>query len=164
MESVLNVSPGLMIWTLLNFLIFLFLLIKFGAKPISEGLKRREENIRKSIEDAHKANQEAQRLLRETNEKMMNAHQEMVEIVRKGKEQAESIIRKAEEDSENVKKIKVEEAIREINRTKELALLQLKSEVADMVVTATEKLLGETLDKEKHHKLAENFIEQIPNN
>jgi len=164
MESVLNVSPGLMIWTLFNFLIFLFLLIKFGAKPISEGLKRREENIRKALEDAQKANKEAEKLLKETNEKMMTAQQEMTDIIRKGKEQAESILRKAEEEAESTKKIKVEEAIREINRTKELALQQLKTEVADMVVSATEKLLGEVLDREKHQKLAEKFIEQIPKN
>lgn len=164
MESVLNVSPGLMIWTLLNFLIFLFLLIKFGAKPITEGLKRREEYIRKSIEDAQKANKEAERLLKETNEKMMSAQQEMTDIIRKGKEQAESIIRKAEEEAEIAKKNKVEEAVREINRTKDLALQQLKTEVADMVVSATEKLLGEVLDREKHQKLAENFIEQIQKN
>ena len=164
MENLLNVSPGLMIWTLINFFLLLLLLIKFGVKPILNGIKSREEGIRINIENANKANQEAKELLKESQEKLQSAQKEMSEIVHKGRIQAEELINKATEEAERVKKQKVEEAKKEIERSKESAIQALRSEVAGLVVIATEKLLGETLDKDKHVKIVESYIEKLPKN
>lgn len=162
--DILSVSPGLIFWTLVNFLIFLFLIVKFGAKPISNALKSREDNIQKNIDDAEKANADAKALLEQSEVKMNNARQEMSEIVSKGRAQAEELVRKATEDADKVKRQKVEEASNEIDRSKEMALKELRSEVADLVISATEKILDETLDKEKHQKIVETYIEKLPKN
>jgi F-type H+-transporting ATPase subunit b len=164
MESVLNVSPGLMIWTLINFFLLLLLLIKFGVKPILNGLRSREAGIRDSIDNATKANQEAQKLLIESQEKLQTAQKDMSEIIHKGRIQAEEIINKASVEADRVKRQKVDEATKEIERSKESAILALRSEVAGLVVIAAEKLLGETLDKDKHTKLVESYIEKLPKN
>ena len=164
MDAILRVDPGLMIWTILNFCVFLFLLIKFGTKPIVNGLKTRENAIQASIDNAAKANEVAQKFLKESDEKLNSAQKEMSEIIKKGREQAEEIIKKSAIEAEAVKKLKVEEAIREIEHGKEIALKELRSEVAGMVVMATEKILGETLDQERHFKLIESSIEQLPKN
>ena len=162
--DILSVSPGLIFWTLLNFLIFLFLIIKFGAKPISNALQSREETIQKNIDDAAQANENAKALLEESEVKMNSARQEMAEIVSKGRSQAEEIVRKATEDADKVKQQKIEEAKNEIDRSKDNALKVLRTEVADLVVQATEKILGETLDKDKHKKIVESYIEKLPKN
>jgi F-type H+-transporting ATPase subunit b len=164
MENLLNISPGLMIWTLFNFFIVLFIVIKFGVKPIVNGLNSRENGIREAIENAEKANAEAQTLLKESQEKLRNAQSEMSEIIQKGRVQAEEIVRKAADDAEKVKKQKVEDAVKEIERSKEAAILELRKEVAGLVVVATEKLLNETLDKDKHYKLVESYIDKLPKN
>ncbi|MCX7909062.1 MAG: F0F1 ATP synthase subunit B [Ignavibacteria bacterium] len=164
MDSLLNVNPGLMFWTILNFLIFLFLLIKFGAKPISNSLKAREEHIEQNIKNAEKLNQEAQQLLNETQQKLKDAHSEMMNIIQKGKQQADELIRKATEEAEKIRKEKLDEATREINRSKEAALFELKKEVANLVIQATEKLLGEKLDEQKHIELINSYIDKIPKN
>ena len=164
MESVLNVSPGLMIWTLFNFLIVLFLVVKFGVKPIVNGLRAREDGINEAIASAEKANLEAQELLKESQEKLRNAQSEMSEIIQKGRVQAEEIVKKAADEAERVKKQKVDEAARDIERSKNTAIQELRTEVAGLVVDAAEKLLGETLDKEKHYKLVESYIEKLPKN
>jgi F-type H+-transporting ATPase subunit b len=164
MDSILSVSPGLIIWTLVNFFIFFFLLFKLGFKQIAKGLKTREDSIRESIEGAERANLEAKRILEESQAKLSTAQQEMTEIITKGRTQAEEIVRKAAEDAEKVKQSKVEEAKKEIERSKDNAIKELRKEVADLVIEATEKIIGENIDKEKNYKMIESYIGKIPNN
>ena len=164
MENALNISPGLMIWTMINFLILLFILVKFGVKPIVNGLKAREDKIRNSIESAEKANQDAQLILKESHDKLLNASKEMSDIVHKGRIQAEELIKKASEEADKIKKQKVDESIKEILRNKDIAIKELRTEVASLAVEAAEKILGEVLDKEKHFKMVEKNIDQLPKN
>ncbi len=164
MDSILSVSPGLIIWTLVNFFIFFFLLFKLGFKQIAKGLKTREDSIRESIEGAERANIEAKKILEESQARLANAQQEMTEIISKGRNQAEEIVRKATDEAEKVKQAKVEEAKKEIERSKDNAIKELRKEVADLVIDATEKIIGDNLDKEKNYKLIEGYIGKIPNN
>lgn len=164
MDSLLNLPHGLMFWTIVNFGIFLFLVIKFGGKGIIKALNERENSINKAIADAENANREAQKLLNESKEKIENAQQEVALILAKGREQSEAIIRKTTEDAEKVKQVKLEEAIREIERNKEIALTQLRTEVADLVVNATEKIISVKLNKEQDFTLIQNSIDKLPKN
>lgn len=164
MDNLLNVSPGTIIWTIINFLLLLLLLSRVAVKPIANALKAREDRIRNQIADAEKAGEKAQALLKESENKLDSAQKEMSEIINKGKAQAEDIIRKATESAEEVKKQKIEEAVREIERSKETAIKELRGEVADLVIQATEKILEEKLDRAKHLKIVESYIEKIPKN
>lgn len=164
MDSLLSVNPGTIIWTIVNFSIFLFLILRFGLKPILNSLNAREDKINSAIENAEKANSEAAKLLRESQDKLDSAQKEMMEIIAKGKQQAEMIIQKAAEEADRVKSQKVADALKEIERSKDAALGQLRSEVADLVIKATEKILDEKLDDDKHKKLIETYIEQLPKN
>ena len=164
MDSLLNLPHGLMFWTIINFGIFLFLIIKFGGKGIINALNERENSINKAIADAETANREALKLLNESKEKIENAQQEVALILAKGREQSEAIIRKTTEDAEKVKQAKLEEAIREIERNKEIALTQLRTEVADLVVNATEKIISVKLNKEQDFSLIQNSIDKLPKN
>ena len=164
MDSVLQVSPGLMIWTLINFIILLLLLGKFAIKPIINGIKSREDNIRDNILRAEKANEDAQKVLKESQEKLFSAQKEMSEIIQKGRIQAEEIVKKSIDEAEIVKRQKVEEAAREIERSKNSAINELRNEVANLAVAAAEKILGETLDKDKHYKIVHDYIQKLPKN
>jgi len=164
MESIMNIDPGLMFWTLVNFGIFLFLILKLGTKPILKGLQARENKIKESIEAAENAKIEAQKLLQETEKKLSHAQKDINEIIAKGREQAEKIINKASDEAEAIRRQKVDDAKYEIEKSKDNAIKQLRTEVADLVVSATEKILDETLDKEKHYKMIEQYIEMLPNN
>ena len=164
MESIMNIDPGLIIWTLVNFGIFLFILLKLGTKPIINGLNKRENAIQEDIDNAQKAHEDAKNFLEESEAKLANAQKEMMEIIAKGREQAEKIVQKAADEADAVRKQKVEDAQREIERTKDAAIKELRNEVADLVISATEKVLDETLDKEKHLKMVDKYIEKLPNN
>ena len=161
MDSILNIPHGLMFWTLVNFGIFLLLILKFGGNAIVTAINQREQNIQTAIDSAKEAERASRELLAQSQSQFDNAQQQINEMLSKGREQAEIQLRRATEEAENVKKEKVQDAVREIERSKQQALIQLRTEVADLVVNATEKLLSEKLDKEKDFKLVENYIQQL---
>lgn len=164
MDSILNVPHGLMFWTIVNFSIFLFIVIKFGGKAIVNAINQRETDIQNSIDAAKSAEETARELMSKSQVQFDNAQSQINELLSKGREQADAQIRRASEEAENVKKAKVEEALKEIEKSKEQALQQLKTEVAELVIIATEKVINEKLDKEKDYKLVENYIHQLNKN
>ncbi len=164
MDSILNVPHGLMFWTAVNFGIFLFIVIKFGGKSIVNAINNRELKIQNDIDSAKDSERSAKELLAKSQEQFDNAQQAINELLSKGREQAETQLSRATAEAEIIKKAKVADALKEIERSKEQALFQLRTEVADMVITATEKILNEKLDKEKDFKLVENYIQQLNKN
>ncbi|HRP02030.1 MAG TPA: F0F1 ATP synthase subunit B [Candidatus Kapabacteria bacterium] len=164
MDTLLDLPHGLMFWTIVNFGIFLFLVVKLGGKGIIKALNDREDAINKAIADAEEANREAKKLLSESKEKIDNAQQEVTLILAKGREQSEALLRNTTEAADKVKQQKIDEAIKEIERNKELAINQLRAEVADLVVNATEKIISVKLNKDQDLKLVEQYINQLPKN
>lgn len=164
MDNLLNVSPGLIIWTLINFVLFFLILGKFGFKPMLQALDAREQRINDSIMQAEEANAEAQKALKESREKMANAQHEVMDMIKEGKVQAEAIVRHATEEAEKVKQVKLEEALREIAREKELALQSLRNELATLIVQATDKVIGKVVTAEQHRALVDSTISELSNN
>lgn len=160
----MDISPGLALWTLLNFGLFFILLAKFAWKPIVNALSTREKGIEDAIMRAEQANIQAQKILKENEEKMAKAQQEMMQLIRDGRAQADAQVQAALQEAENVKKLKIDEAREEIRRAKDQAMQELKKEVSSLVVTATEKILREKLDQNEQKKLIDSFIADIPAN
>lgn len=164
MDALLSINPGTIIWTIVNFSILMLILGKLAFPAIVKSLKEREDSINNAIKSANEANQKAQDLLKESQQKFDNAHLEVKEIIANSRKQAEQIVAKAGADAEAVKKAKIEETLREIQSSKDLALAELRSEVANLVIMATERLLDSKLNKDEHLKLVQNYIEKLPRN
>ena len=164
MSNLLDINPGLIFWTLVNFFVFLFLFTKLFYKPITGAIKKRGESIQAQIDAAKKSNEDAKDLLLLAQDKIAQAQTEMNSIVARGKQQSEELLRRAAEEAEHVKKSKIDEAVREIERSKESAIKELRGEVAGLVVAATEKILEQELDKDKHYKMVDSFMNKMPNN
>lgn len=164
MENLLQISPGLMIWTLINFGVFFFIFGKFGFKPMIASLKSREDSIAATIADANKQNAEAKQLLEENRRKIADAQNEIAALVKEGKERSERHIHAAQEEADRLKKIKVEEALRQIAQEKDAALASLRGEVASLVIEATSKILGAKMDTDQNRALIETYISQISKN
>lgn len=164
MPAFLEMSPGLIIWTLINFSLFVFIIGKFFYKPMKMGLEARENAIADAITNAERANSDALGILRESKEKIAGAQQEMMAIVREGKVQAEAMVRKAADEAETVKQQKISEAQREIERSKDDAIQQLRTEVSTLVVDATEKLLGRTMQGDDHKRMVDTYVNELSKN
>lgn len=164
MDALLNISPGVIIWTIVNFSIFALLIGKFGWKPLLNSLKEREQSIQDALSRAEEANKKAQHILQENEEKLVKSQQEMMELVREGRAQAQAQLHKALEEAEQIKKTKLSEASAEIEREKESAMQALRGEVSNLVVLATEKILKEKVDAEQQKKVVDAFINEIQKN
>lgn len=164
MQDIMNVNPGLLFWSLINFGILFFILSKFAFPAMKKSLQSREQGIQNAIDEANALNEKAQILLAESQIKLDNAQKEVSKILTSAKNLAEQNIQKANEEAEKSKHIKIEEAKREIERSKNDAISELRNEVADLVVSATEKILEIKLDKDSHLKLAKEQIEKLPKN
>lgn len=163
-DTLLSVEPGLIIWTIIIFILLLLILKKFAWKPLINSLSSREQGIRDSVEKAEHLRQEAEKLLEENKRLLAKADSESRRIMNEGKEYAEKIknelISKTHEDASRM----IQQAKDEIGREKLSALNELKSEIADLAVKAAGKIIDENLDNKKQKKIIDGFINQIPKN
>ncbi|MCE5305807.1 MAG: F0F1 ATP synthase subunit B [Chloroherpetonaceae bacterium] len=164
MDKLLSVDPGLMIWSIVNFLLFLLILVKFGYKPIAKALHTREESINNAIKGADDANQRANELVAATEQKLADATKEMNLLIAKGRESANEIIQKARDEAEKIRQEKIEQSVREITLAQEKAFKELKKEIGSIVVQATEKILEEKLNPDTDYKLIESYIQKLSKN
>jgi len=160
----LQVNPGLVLWTITSFILLVWVLSRYAWKPIIKALGEREDKIRSALEQADRARAEAAELLKKNEENIARAEQEYQKLMRQSKEMAEKvkeeILGKARRQADQ----EVQRAGEEIRRNVVAARQQLRSEVADLAIKAAEKILDETLDAQKQKKMVDSFLDQLPKN
>lgn len=162
--GLLSVDGGLAFWTVITFLLLLFILGKFAWKPILGALNQREEAIRDSLEQAEKAKEDAQKILDENQASLAKAEEESKKIIEQSRSYAENLKEQMlKESKEQAKKI-VEDASAEIERKQNAAFNELKNQVSIIAVDAAEKILRENLDAEKNKKIVDQYINEISKN
>lgn len=164
MDKLISLNPGLLIWTVFNFLIFLFLILKFGLKPMMNALKAREDSIANNLKNAQDANEKAQTMLNESQAKLQETAKEVNALIVKGREQANEIIANAKLEAEKLRQERLDNAVKEIKTAQDIAFVQLKNQIADMVIQATEKVLQEKLNEEKDMELIKKSVEKLSKN
>ena len=156
-----DINPGLIVWTVVTFVLLMAVLGKFAWKPLLQSLHEREDKIRSALEQSEKARAEAAELLKQNERNMARAEEEFQKVIHEGKALAEKmkdeIVTKAKQQAQR----ELQMAKEEIQRDVEAAKQQLRSEVADLAITAAEKILDESLDQQKHKKLVDTFLNQI---
>jgi F-type H+-transporting ATPase subunit b len=157
-------DPGLFIWTIVTFLVLLWLLVKFAWKPLLALLEKREENIRNSLKDAEKAREELELLNKKTEELLMEAREEAQGIVSAGRTDAEKLqddlVKKAKEKSESL----IAESKRQIQSEKEEALSEIKSEVVTLSLEIASKLIKKNLSDKDNRELINKTLKNIHKN
>ncbi|TAK54764.1 MAG: ATP synthase F0 subunit B [Bacteroidetes bacterium] len=160
----LEINPGLVVWTAITFLLLAFVLKKFAWKPLLQALEKREEHIHTSIERAEQAKAEAERLLEEHRKQVANAEAEAHNIIKESRALAQKLKSEMEEAAKRQSLMMIEQAKQEIERNKDAALAQLRGEVADLAILAAGKILNETLDANKHRRLVDDVLQSLPKN
>ncbi|MEE9224586.1 MAG: F0F1 ATP synthase subunit B [Bacteroidota bacterium] len=158
----LELNPGLIIWTGITFFLLLLILRTVAWKPILTALQTREDTIRSSLDRAEEAKRGAEHILEENRKNLSRAEQESFRIINEGKSLAEKMKSEIVEKANAQARRMIEEAREGINREKEVALSELRGEVADLAVLAASKILEETLDVRKHRKMVDNFLKELP--
>jgi F-type H+-transporting ATPase subunit b len=153
LQNVLSLEPGSVLWTIITFLIIVWLIGKFGWKPILSGLKAREDSIRQDLETAKSEREKSEEMLQQYQAAMAGAKKESAEIIQRAQESATGVIEEARAKSREDSQREVERAKAEIERLSESAKLELRKHVADLTAQATTRLIGKVVDPKQHEQL-----------
>jgi F-type H+-transporting ATPase subunit b len=160
----LDINPGLIIWTIITFVLLVVVLGKFAWKPLLQALQSREQEIADSLKKAEEAKKDAERMMQENKLALEKASIETARLIAEGRAMAEQlksdIVAKA---NESAKKL-IDQAKDEISREKESAMSQLRAEVADLSISVAEKILDESLDSAKQKKMVDKVLQQLQKN
>ncbi|HKH72874.1 MAG TPA: F0F1 ATP synthase subunit B [Vicinamibacterales bacterium] len=154
-------DPGLYIWTIATFLILLWLLAKFAWRPLLEALERRQETIRKSLDDAHQAKQDLERLNAESRKILTEARVQAEQILSQTRSDAtrlrDELKQKAQAEAAGVMK----NAERQIEMETARAVQQIRNEAVDISIAIASKLLERNVSREDNERLIEETFKQI---
>ncbi|NLF15063.1 MAG: F0F1 ATP synthase subunit B [Anaerolineaceae bacterium] len=156
----LGINLGYLISQIVNFTLLALLLYFVAYKPVLRMLDERSARINKGIEDAEQASRRAAEMEQEFERQMADARREGQEIVAQATQASEragqEILERAREES----RAQVERAKEEISRERDLAMADLRRQVAELSLTISEKVLGETLDEQSQRRLIAEFLEE----
>jgi F-type H+-transporting ATPase subunit b len=152
---------GLMIWTLLVFGFTMLLLGKLAFPRISEALGRRQKSIEDSIDTAERARREADELLAEYRERLKEARAQSDEIVQRARQAAEAHEQEGKERGQELIAEASKRAERDIENATQRALGDIRKEVADLTIMATEKVTRKTLNDADQRRLVEEALGEL---
>ena len=157
------VSPnvGLMIWTLLAFLVAMFILRKYAWPAITEALDKRQRAIEESIETAEQTRTEAQELLQEYRERLREARAQADEIVARARKAGEVHERETLEKARVQREELRQQTRRDIDAETRRAIQEIRNEVADLTVLATEKVTRKSLSEDDQRRLVEEALSEL---
>jgi F-type H+-transporting ATPase subunit b len=157
------VSPnvGLMIWTLLAFGITLYLLNKLAFPRIAEALDRRRQAIEDSIEHAEQAKREADGLLEEYRARLREAREQAEDITARARKAADSLAEESKVQATRQREELMAATRRDIEAETRRALDEIRKEVANLTVVATEKVTRKSLTPDDHRRLIEEALGEV---
>ena len=153
-----DINTGVIFWTVLIFVILMALLWRFAWPSILKSVEERERRIQKQLEDAERANTEAQRLLAEHKQTIAGARSEAQEMIAKAKvvaqKERELLLAKAREEYEAL----LARARKDIDAEKEKAIVALRREAVELSIAAAAKVIDANLDTEANRRLVTDYL------
>lgn len=154
-------EPGLMIWTIISFGVFLLLMWRVALGPILDMLDKRKQTIEENLKKAEEAREEAERLFAEYQKKLEEARAEAQQIVQESKKMAEKvksdILEEARQEAEQIK----QKAMKSIELERERALQELKEKAAELSVEIAGRILKRTISLKDHEELVREVIDEV---
>ncbi len=160
-SSPFEVNPGLTIWTLVVFIVLLFVLKKFAFPAILKTTEDRERTIARQLEEAEKANSEAKALLEENRKLLAQARTQAQTLVADAKTASEKERAAAVEKTRHEQDELLARARRDIAGERDKALADLRREAVDLSLAAAAKLIGQRLDSGADRALVESYLSSL---
>jgi F-type H+-transporting ATPase subunit b len=157
------VSPslGLMVWTLITFGATVYILNKLAFPRIVEALDKRRRAIQESIESAERTKREADELLEEYRARLREAREQAEDIAVRARKAADAVQDEAKQAATKQREELLQAARRDIEAETRRALDEIRKEVADLTVEATEKITRKSLTPEDHKRLVEEALQEV---
>ena len=161
MDNLVKIDPGLIIWTVVTFLILLAVLRWKAWGPIVAALEKRERTIKDSIEAAKKEREEAQRLVVEHKQAIEQARRDTARMIEQGRKDAETARAEMLEKSRHEAGEIVEQGRRQIERETRAAVQSLRSEAANLAVLAAGRIVKVSLDETAQRRIVDETLRDI---
>jgi len=160
-NPLIEVRPGLMIWTIVCFLVVLFVLKRYAFGPIQQMIDQRRERIEQAIAEADNARDEARRLLEEHRKLIGQAKSEAEEILGEARRLADAQRDRVKQETEEDRQRRLEETRRQIDQATAQALGQIRDEVGKLSLLAAEKITRKSLDEKDQQRLIDEALAEI---
>jgi F-type H+-transporting ATPase subunit b len=160
-NPLIQVTPGLMIWTIVCFLVVLYVLKRYAFGPIQQMIDTRRERIEQAITEADNAREEARHLLEEHRKLIGQAKTEAEEILAESRRVGDSQRERMREETEEDRQRRLEETRRQIDQATVQALGQIRDEVGRLSMIAAEKITKKTLDASDQQRLIDEALAEI---
>ena len=159
--GLIEVVPGLMIWTLICFAITFFVLKRFAFGPIQRTIEERRDRIRSAVDEADRARNDARALLEEHRQLIGQAKGEAAGILADARKVADSQLERVKQEAEEERQRRLDETRRQIDAETKRSLDLIRTEVADLTLAATARVTGKVLDAEDQRRLIDEAISEL---
>jgi len=160
-NPLIEVRPGLMIWTIICFLVVLFVLKRYAFGPIQQMIDTRRERIQQAIAEADNAREEARKLLEEHRRLIGQAKSESEEILVEARRLADAQRDRVKQETEEDRQRRLEETRRQIDQATAQALGQIRDEVGKLSLLAAEKITRKSLTDADQQRLIDEALAEI---
>lgn len=159
--DLLSPNYGLMVWTLVIFLILLFVLSKFAFKPIIAAVEAREQALEDAINSAKRDREEAALLLAQHRAALDASRGEGQKLIADARAAAERVRTELVEQAHAEQAKMLERARAEIDAERAKAIAELRKEAVDLAILGAGKVIGQNLDRDANRKLVESFLASV---
>ena len=156
--NVLKPDFGLIFWTVIIFLVLYFILGKLAWKPIQKALRRRDEEIQTSIDEAKLAREEMQAQANENQRLIIEAREERTRIISEAEKQGKEMVAAAKNEAREAAQKVATDAKRDIDNMRKAAMVDLKKEVGTMAIEIAEKIMQKDLRSDANQ---EAFVKEL---
>jgi F-type H+-transporting ATPase subunit b len=160
-NPLIQVTPGLMIWTIVCFLVVLFVLKRWAFGPVQQMIDARRERIQSALDEADEARAEARALLEEHKKLIGQAKSEAEEILSEGRRIADAQRERVKVETEEDRQRRLEETRRQIEQATTQALGQIRDEVGKLSLLAAEKITRKSLTGPDQQRLIDEALAEI---
>ena len=160
-NALIKVTPGLMIWTIVAFLVTLFVLKRYAFGPVQKLIDDRRARIAQSIEEADRAREEARHLLEEHRKLIGRAKSEAEEILAEARRVADAQRERVRVETEEDRQRRLEETRRQIEQATQQALGEIREEVGRLSLLAAEKITRKSLTGDDQRRLIDEALAEI---
>jgi len=160
-NPLIQVTPGLMIWTIVCFLITFFVLKKVAFGRIQAAIDDRRERIQSAVDEADRARAEARSLVEEHRQLIGQAKAQSEEILSEARRVADAQRERVREETEEDRQRRLEETRRQIEQATQQALGQIRDEVGKLSLIAAEKITRKSLDGADQQRLIDEALAEI---
>ena len=160
-NALIDVVPGLMIWTIVTFAIVLFVLRRFAFGRIQRLIDERRERIRQALDEADKAREEARQLRELTRAEREEAKADRDRLLEEARRQAQEQFRRAREEADRDLQRRLEENARAIEAENRKLREEIRRDVVELTLLTSEKVTRKTLDEDDQRRLIDETIAEI---